>query len=100
MYEIVWSPDARDDLKRLPAFHRPTIVTAVEALELLATSPSRHRKPLLARLELLPEASWEVRVGTWRVLYRLDDARTVTVLRVILKGTVTTEAAVKRSRKP
>ena len=51
---------------------------------------TRNRKPLRQPLPELPEASWELRIhGDLRVLYWIVDTKTVTVLRVILKGTGT-----------
>jgi hypothetical protein len=40
-----------------------------------------------------------MRVGDFRVLYRIVDGRIARILRVILKGTATTEQALGRSVK-
>jgi len=76
------------------------VLAAIERLRFEAESETRHRRPLRAPVKGLPETAWQLRVGAYRALYRINDERTVRVLRVILKGTRTTDAAVRRSSKP
>lgn len=100
MFEIIWADEARDELERVPIFRRAAIVAAVGALRLLADQPTKNRKPLEKPLAALPDATWEVRIDDWRVLYRIVDARTVRLLRVIFKGRAPTDVAIRRSKKP
>jgi len=86
-YVIVWSEDAKAEIETLPAFRWPPIEKAVAHLADQAEVETRNRKRL--RRETLPpeypDPTWEQRVGAYRVLYAVE-GRTVTVLRVILKG--------------
>jgi mRNA-degrading endonuclease RelE of RelBE toxin-antitoxin system len=90
-FRIQWTLQAAAELDRLRAFHRPPIRRAVDALEYQALTETINRKPLRAPLSALPDATWEVRVGKQRVLYRVDGG-TVRVLRVILKIGTTGES--------
>jgi mRNA-degrading endonuclease RelE of RelBE toxin-antitoxin system len=82
---------AVDEFETFRAFDRPRIRRAVDELAEKAEVETTNRKPLREPLQLLPEATWEVRVGPFRVLYRFDDG-TVIVLRVILKRGTTEES--------
>ena len=81
-YEIVLTPPARRALsERLPE------AVAIAAVEFITTAlidnPQRVGKPL--RFDLA--GIWSARRGTYRVLYRIDDAaREVIVLRVEHRG--------------
>lgn len=99
MYEIRWSDEASTDLEALPAFERRRVATAVENLVHGAEIATRNRKRLDRILPGLEEAEWNMRVGDVRVLYRIVDGKIARLLRVILKGTATTEHALGRSVK-
>ena len=90
-FRIEWTARAAAELDELRAFDRPPIRRAVGALEHQALMETINRKPLREPLSALPEASWEVRVDRYRVLYRVDGG-TVRVLRVILKVGTTGES--------
>jgi len=64
------------------------------------TAPATlHRKALAEPIDELGSA-WELRVGSFRVFFAVDEeAGKVTVLRVILKGRWTTKDALRRSRR-
>jgi hypothetical protein len=64
VYDLIWDEEAKAELAALRAFRRRIVMDAV-------SRQLRHR-----------------------VLYRIADARTVRVLRVILKGTTTLSGAV------
>ena len=98
MYEISWSGEAEADFNGLPVFVRGPLVTAIEALRHQAETETRSRKPLRQPLAGLSEAEWSVRVGDFRVLYRVEGPA-VQILRVILKGTSTLDEALGRSMK-
>jgi mRNA-degrading endonuclease RelE of RelBE toxin-antitoxin system len=99
VYEIRWSDDAWADLQALPAFHRRRVANAVDNLVHGAEITTRNRKRLDRILPGLEDAEWNMRVGDFRVLYRIVDGRIARILRVILKGTATTEQALGRSVK-
>ncbi len=91
MYTIVWSADARAELRTFRSFHRPPILVAVAELIHQAETVTRNRKRL-RRTELPPEypdPTWEIRVGEHRVFYTVEQ-ETVRILGVKLKGTRTT----------
>ena len=90
-FRIEWTALAKIELRLLRAFDRPPVRRAVAALEHQAVTETINRKPLREPLPALPEASWAVRVGRHRVLYRVDGG-TVRVLRVILKTGTTGES--------
>jgi mRNA-degrading endonuclease RelE of RelBE toxin-antitoxin system len=90
-FRIEWTAQARIELKRLRAFDRPPIRRGIAALEHQALTETINRNPLREPLSALPEATWQLRVGRHRVLYRVDGG-TVRVLRVILKIGTTGES--------
>jgi mRNA-degrading endonuclease RelE of RelBE toxin-antitoxin system len=100
MYTVEWSEEAKSDLRRIPAFVRGPVTAAIEQLRSQAASETRNRRRLKEPLEDLPSATWQIRVGDYRGLYRISDGRTVQILRVILKGTDTTWVAVARGKRP
>ena len=101
MYQIVWSDDAVFDFERLHARHQRAIRVAIEELRFQPLGPrTLHRKPIGDPIDELGASVWELRVVPFRVFYSADEqARTVTVLRVILKGRWTTTEALRRSRR-
>ena len=86
------SEHASDELEQLRPFDRRPIVQAIRTLSHQAETPTRNRKPLRERLDELPAATWELRVGRHRVLYEIRDRGTVRVLRVIIKAGTTAES--------
>src|ERR1041385_3209714 len=102
MYQIVWSDEALDEFEQLHVRHQRTIRVALEELRHApSAAPTRHRKPLLEPIDELGGWAWELQVDPFRLFFSVDEAvRTVTVLRVILKGRWTTIEALKRSRRP
>ena len=81
-YEIILSPEALDHLAALTARRRRVVLDAMETH--LAHQPitaTRRRKPLRPN----PLASWELRVGRFRVYYQAEstgDEDTVYVIAV------------------
>ena len=94
MYELVWDEAAKAELAGFSAFLRRIIVDAVEnQLRHEPDVETRNRKPLREPLPEVPEAAWELRIREHRALYRIPNAGTVRILRVILKGAGTLTAA-------
>jgi mRNA-degrading endonuclease RelE of RelBE toxin-antitoxin system len=99
-YEIIWTEAAKADVRLMPAFHRPPILEAVQQLRHQASFSTRNRKPLAEPLAGMPPGTWEVRVGEYRVLYWIEEERTVHVLRAIFKGSSPLRDVLARGRTP
>jgi mRNA-degrading endonuclease RelE of RelBE toxin-antitoxin system len=103
-YTVEFSGEAQADLRAMSAFRRLPVVRARAELEHQAELETQQRKPLTRPIGDLPDATWEARVGDYRAFYCVRSEttaqRTVTVLRVILKGTSTTQWALNRAKKP
>jgi len=88
-YVVEWSPQALDELERLRSYDVPPIATATAALRDEATMQTRHRKPLRDLPYPYPNPTWQLRVGSYRILYVVDGEKVI-ILRVSLKGRRTT----------
>jgi mRNA-degrading endonuclease RelE of RelBE toxin-antitoxin system len=97
-YEIQVSQAAHADFALIPLYHRKEILEARERLRHEPAVETRKRKRLSKPIEGLPFPTWEARVGDYRILYWIAE-RTVHILRVILKGSRTTEEAIRRGTK-
>lgn len=88
MYDIQFARGAEQDLKKLSAFHRVTILNAIERqLAGEPAKPSRNRKILVG---LVPPWTaeppiWELRVGDYRVFYDIADEGEVVYIRAVRK---------------
>ncbi|MGH7230715.1 MAG: type II toxin-antitoxin system RelE family toxin [Nitrospiraceae bacterium] len=88
MYVIRLARGAEQDLERLSAFHRNTIIDAMERnLAHEPTRISRNRKILIG---LIPPWTaeppiWELRVGDYRVFYDVAEEEQVVYIRAIRK---------------
>ena len=88
MYEIRFAGDVENDLKKLSAYHRKTVLDAIERqLRSEPTTPTRNRKPLAS---LIPPWTaeppiWELRVGEYRVFYDVSEEEPVMIVRAIRK---------------
>jgi mRNA-degrading endonuclease RelE of RelBE toxin-antitoxin system len=87
---LQYSQEYIDDLAPLDAFDIPVIRDALLQLTHQASMATRNRRPLAVPLAWCPEATWQLRAGGYRVLYRVD-ADVVTILAVRFKGTGTSE---------
>lgn len=75
-YRVVFKHSADRDLKRLPT---ATQVRIVREIDLLVTNPRPHGVVKLAGYR----GVWRLRVGDFRVIYEIHDARiTILVLRI------------------
>ncbi len=88
MYEIRFAEDVETDLKKLSAYHRRTVLDAIERqLRSEPTTSTRNRKPLAS---LIPPWTaeppiWELRVGEYRVFYDISEEEPVVIVRAIRK---------------
>jgi len=89
-HKLLYSRAFDDDLDDIPAYDAVIVRSAVALLANQAETESRHRKGLSRAVSWCPEAGWELRVRSYRVLYRVDEG-TVRVLRLTFKGRMTTE---------
>lgn len=86
MYTISYSKDVREDLKRLKARDRTTLLDRIEQqLTHEPTKPTRNRKQLVG---LIPPWDaegivWELRIGDWRAYYDVDEVGFCVVIRAI-----------------
>ncbi len=65
--EIIFAPEALDDLKRLPKVDATTILDTVELH--LRHAPELVSKSRIKRLRELRSPQYRLRVGEWRVFY-------------------------------
>ena len=98
-YRVELAQAAEQELDELRAFDARPIVRAIWALEQQAETPTRNRKPLRGPIAGVARASWELRVGDYRILYEVRKDRVVRVLRVIFKGRLTMDEAAGGSRR-
>jgi mRNA-degrading endonuclease RelE of RelBE toxin-antitoxin system len=77
-FQIVVTEEAKEDLSYYTAFERKIMVSEIrEQLTHRPHEETKNRKPLRDN----PFASWELRVGKYRVFYEVDEtARTVSVV--------------------
>ena len=69
-YHIRSAPSAAEDFYAIRAFDRARLRDAIASqLRYEPTVPTRHRK----KLQTNPIATWELRVGDWRVLYDVEE---------------------------
>jgi mRNA-degrading endonuclease RelE of RelBE toxin-antitoxin system len=95
LFQVRLGPDAREELKRLPAHAQRRIVDAMNReLRVRPTRDSKPRKQLVPDQDAGIEATtpvWQLRVGEYRVFYDVDArARVVMVQRIARKGRRTT----------
>jgi len=83
---------AYDDIDELDSFDLPIVRKGIETLEEGADVPARNRRPLARPVSWCLEATWQLRVRDYRLLYRIDGS-TVRILRLRWKGPLTTEEA-------
>ena len=80
-YRIEVTEEAKTDLSHYTAFERKLIVSGIR--EQLTDQPlieTKNRKPLRDN----PIASWELRIGKYRVFYEVDD--TVQMVSIVSVG--------------
>jgi mRNA interferase RelE/StbE len=78
VFQIAYSHSALKGLRRLPANWRTRIAAKIAAVANDPHGPQPQVKSLAGR------GDFRLRVGDWRILYRLDDAtRTMTVLDIL-----------------
>jgi mRNA-degrading endonuclease RelE of RelBE toxin-antitoxin system len=82
-FEIILSPDAVAQLRRLPAHVRATVRDAIELH--LRHEPTRLSKSRIKRLRGLDRPQYRLRVEETRVFYDVK-ARTVEVLAIVSKA--------------
>jgi len=76
MYQVQLTRGAAKALHRIPDPHRRRLLVAIERL-------ARDPRPAGCRKLAGSTDDWRIRVGAWRVLYRVQDTQLiVTVIRV------------------
>lgn len=89
-YRLLYSRAFDADLDNIPAYDAAAVGSRVRLLAYQAEVAARNRRRLAAPVSWCPDATWQLRVGSYRILYRVDGGN-VHVLRVIFKGRKTTE---------
>ena len=82
-YEIIFSPEAADDFKKLSARERGMIIDAIE--HHLRYEPGRISRSRIKRLREMEHPQYRLRVGEIRVFYDVQK-ETVEVLAVVPKS--------------
>jgi len=82
-YEIIFSPEAADDFKKISARERATIKDAIE--HHLRYEPGKVSRSRIKRLKEMEFPQYRLRVGEIRVFYDIQK-ETVEVLAVIPKS--------------
>jgi mRNA-degrading endonuclease RelE of RelBE toxin-antitoxin system len=83
VFEILFAQDVEKDLKELTAYHRKTVLDAIEIqLANQPSVPTRNRKMLV---NLIPPWSadppiWELRIGEFRVFYDVSEEKKVVIV--------------------
>lgn len=72
-YAVLFKPSARKALAKIP---RPIQIRLIEAAEALAADP---RPPGVKKLQG-DENLWRIRVGAYRIVYEIHDARLVVLV--------------------
>ena len=76
MHEVYTERAAERDLRRLPPGDFERIIAVIRAL---AADP----RPPGSRKMVSSKSDWRIRIGTWRVIYEVDDeAEVVQIMRV------------------
>jgi mRNA-degrading endonuclease RelE of RelBE toxin-antitoxin system len=88
VYDIQVARGAERELKKLSAFHRNTIIDAIERN--LAHEPTRISRKWKMLIGLVPPWTaeppvWELRVGDYRVFYDVAEVERVVYIRAIRK---------------
>lgn len=80
MFEIKFVDSALEDLESLKKFEQRSVVSMIERyLSLEPGLPTRRRKPLRPN----PLATWELRLGTFRVFYEVDSQAMIVWVKAI-----------------
>ena len=84
MFEIEIMPEAESDLLRMPRFHAVAIMHMIR--QTLLHEPVETNRSRIKLLKYVEPPTYRLRVGDWRVVYRVETgAAMVRVLRVLAK---------------
>ncbi|MGB7156454.1 MAG: type II toxin-antitoxin system RelE/ParE family toxin [Tepidisphaeraceae bacterium] len=90
-FDIVYAPEAVEDIRGLRAFDRTAVLRAVE--QNLLVEPMRESRSRIKRMIQPFWSQFRLRSGDFRVYYDVDEStHAVQVLRVLSKGTSQTPA--------
>jgi mRNA interferase RelE/StbE len=81
-YELRYSPEAAEGLKRLRSADRAAIIGAIE--QILAVNPMLESKARVKRLRQPAPAEYRLRVGQFRVFYNVGEGH-VRIVRILPK---------------
>ena len=72
-YRLIYSRAFDEDLDDMPAYDAVAVGERVAVLAFQAEMRTRNRRRLITRVSRCPDATWQLRVGSYRVLYRVDE---------------------------
>ena len=81
-YLVTFAPEAEDDFRRLPAYHRAAVRDAIN--QHLLHEPTRESKSRIKRLREMARPQYRLRVGEIRVFYDVAEGE-VQVLGIVYK---------------
>jgi mRNA-degrading endonuclease RelE of RelBE toxin-antitoxin system len=88
MYEIHLAQEVKDDLMQIPAHYRSIILDVIK--KHLAHEPLRETKRKKILVSLVPDFEavppvWQLKVGSYRVFYDVDEAEKIVFVRLVRK---------------
>jgi hypothetical protein len=89
-FRLEYDGEAYDDLDDVDSFDLPSLRRAIALLTQQPDVSTRNRRPLARPVSWCPEATWQQRVGGYRILYCFG-VGVVRILRVKWKGSMTLE---------
>ncbi|MCY3024019.1 MAG: type II toxin-antitoxin system RelE/ParE family toxin [Planctomycetota bacterium] len=82
-YAVTFAPEAEEEFRRLPAFHRAVVRDAIN--QHLAHEPTRESKSRIKRLREMAKPQYRLRVGDIRIFYDVS-GMDVEVLGIVSKS--------------
>lgn len=82
-HEIIFAPEALEDLKRLSARNRRTIRDAIE--NYLRHEPRKASQSRIKRLRELSHPQYRLRVNEWRIFYDVEE-QIVEIIAIVAKS--------------
>jgi mRNA-degrading endonuclease RelE of RelBE toxin-antitoxin system len=79
-FDLDFSPDSQEHLASLRKVDQVKVISAIESrLSQEPLTPARNRKPMRSNLI----ATWELRVGNFRVYYDVDADQRIVLIRAV-----------------
>src|SRR5947209_10596748 len=82
-YELRYSPEAVEDLKRLRPYDRAAVVSQIESV--LAVNPALESRARVKKLGEPAPTQYRLRVGDFRIFYDVEQEQ-VNIIRILSKA--------------